>query len=202
MPLHEMSKSTLVASDVADRLFTNGGLWVAALVAISTFGTVNGTILASARVYFSMARKGMFPHVVGHVHEKHRTPAVALGIQALWSIMLLFSGTFNTLIDMLLFVSWAFYAAGGVGLFVLRKKEPDLPRPYRVPLYPFLPALFVLFALAYVGLTVYNDLVTYADATAAGEPAQLTFALGTLLVLAGTPVYLFFNRNRNKGMRT
>ena len=193
MPMHEMAKSTLVASDVADRLFANGGLWVAALVAISTFGTVNGTVLASARVYFSMARRRMFPGVVGRVHERYRTPAVALGIQAVWSIMLLFSGTFNTLIDMLLFVSWVFYAAGGVGLFVLRKKEPDLPRPYRVPFYPFVPALFVLFAVAYVGLTVYNDIVTFADASASGQPAQLTFALGTLLVLAGTPVYLYFN---------
>ncbi len=190
----EMAGSVLVASDVADRLFTDGGRWIALLVAVSTFGTVNGTILASARVYFSMARNGVFPGIAGKIHPRFRTPSGALTLQAVWSILLLFSGTFNTLIDMLLFVSWLFYAAGGIGLFVLRRSEPETPRPYRVPLYPFVPALFVLFALTYVLLTVYNDVVVYQEALASGEPALLNAALGMLLVLAGTPLYLFYRR--------
>ena len=195
LPFEEMAQSKLVASDAADRLFTDGGRWIALLVAVSTFGTVNGTILASARVYFSMARNGLFPSVVGRVHPRFRTPSGALTIQAGWSIVLLFSGTFNTLIDMLLFVSWVFYAAGGIGLFVLRHKEPDTVRPYRVPLYPVVPALFSLFALAYVVLTLYNDVVTYQANIAAGEPALFNAGLGTLLVLAGAPLYLYY-RNR------
>lgn len=198
LPFEEMAGSVLVASDVADRLFTDGGRWIALLVAVSTFGTVNGTILASARVYFSMARKGLFPGVAAKVHPRFRTPSGALSLQAGWSILLLFSGTFNTLIDMLLFVSWLFYAAGGIGLFVLRRKEPQTPRPYRVPLYPFVPALFVMFALAYVVLTVYNDVVVYRAALASGEPALLNAALGILLVLSGTPIYLFYRRRLSR----
>lgn len=196
MPLEEMAESSLVASDVADRLIPGGGFWVAILVVVSTFGTTNGTILASARVYFSMARRKVFPGFLGEVHPRFRTPGAALVTQALWSILLLFSGTFNTLIDMLLFVSWVFYAAGGIGLFVLRRREPDVPRPYRVPLYPVLPAIFVLFALAYVVLTIVNDFENVALAAERGEPAMLNWLLGTILVLAGTPVYFYFIRRR------
>ena len=198
MPIDQMATSKLVASDVADRLFTNGGTWIALLVMISTFGTTNGTILASARVYFSMARRNVFPKFLGNVHPRFRTPAASLFTQCLWSIMLVFTGTFNTLIDMLLFVSWVFYAAGAYGLFVLRRKYPDAARPYRVPLYPIVPALFILFALAYLVLTFYNDIDTYTKAREAGEPALINSVMGLVLVLVGAPIYFYYRKRQKR----
>ncbi len=199
LPIDQMASSKLVASDVADKLFDGGGTWIALLVMVSTLGTTNGTILASARVYFSMARRNVFPRFLGKVHPQFRTPAASLLTQCLWSMMLVFSGTFDALIEMLLFVSWIFYAAGAFGLFVLRKKYPYHPRPYKVPLYPVVPALFVLFAVAYLILTLYNDITSYHELTATGEPALINSGLGLFLVLLGTPIYLYYHRkSRNQ----
>jgi len=192
LPVDQMAKSKLVAADVADRCFAGGGRWIAAAVMLSTFGTTNAIILASARVYFSMARTGVFPQALGRVHPRFRTPAASLVAQGLWSALLLFSGTFDTLTDMLIFVSWAFYAAGAYGVFVLRRKAPDAARPYKVPGYPVLPWLFIAFALLYLLFTIYNDVIGYQAAIAAGKPALINSALGTVLVLLGAPIYLFY----------
>ncbi len=197
LPIDQMAQSKLVAADVADRFFSGGGRWIAAAVMISTFGTTNGTILASARVYFSMARRNVFPRFLGAAHPRYHTPASSLVVQCIWSVLLLFSGTFDTLTDTLIFISWIFYAAGAYGLFVLRRKEPDTPRPYRVPGYPVLPCIFIIFALAYLVLTVYNDVTNYHAAVAAGKPAIINSAFGLLLVAAGIPFY-FYYRHKNR----
>src|SRR5256886_2302715 len=150
LPIDEMARSKLVAADVAERCFQGGGRWIAAAVMISTFGTANAVILASARGYFSMAQQNVFPRLIGRVHPRFHTPAASLLVQGVWSVLLLFSGTFDTLTDTLIFVSWIFYGASAYGVFVLRRKEPDTPRPYRVPGYPWVPAAFVLSAGMFV----------------------------------------------------
>ena len=139
LPIDVMAKSKLVAADVAEKCFSGGGRWIAAAVMVSTFGTTNSIILATARVYFSMARRNVFPKFLGVAHPRFHTPAASLVVQGIWSVLLLFSGTFDTLTDMLIFISWAFYAVGAYGVFVLRRKMPDTPRPYTVPGYPFVP---------------------------------------------------------------
>src|SRR5204863_3356545 len=154
LPVDEMAKSKLVAADVAEKCFMGGGRWIAVAVMISTLGATNAIILASARVYFSMARRNVFPQVLGTVHPKFHTPAASLVVQGIWSVLLLFSGTFDTITDTLIFVSWVFYAAGAFGVFVLRRKEPDALRPYKVPGYPFVPIVFIFFSLLYLILTV------------------------------------------------
>ncbi len=194
LPVDEMAKAKLVAAEVADRAHPGAGRWVAVLVMVSTFGTANAIILASARVYFSMARSGVFPGFLGRVHPRYHTPAAALVAQGIWSSLLLFSGTFDTLTDTLIFVSWAFYAAGAFGVMVLRRREPDTPRPYRVPGYPWVPLVFIVFATLYLGFTIMNDLAAYGAAVAAGKPAIINAALGTALVLVGTPIYWFYRR--------
>ncbi len=194
LPIDEMAKSKLVAADVADRLFKGGGRWIAAAVMISTFGTTNSMILASARVYFSMARTNVFPKRLGDVHPRFHTPAASLVVQGIWSALLLFSGTFDTLTDTLIFVSWAFYAIGAYGVFVMRKKAPDAPRPYKVPGYPVVPWIFIIFAALYLVFTVYDDVIGYQKAVAAGKPALINSAFGTALVLVGTPIYFFYRR--------
>jgi basic amino acid/polyamine antiporter, APA family len=196
LPIDQMAQSKLVAADVAERCFAGGGRWIAAAVMISTFGTTNAIILASARVYFSMSRMNVFPRRLGNVHPRYHTPAASLVVQGIWSALLLFSGTFDTLTDTLIFVSWAFYAVGAYGVFVLRRKHPDAPRAYKVPGYPLVPWIFIIFALLYLVLTVYNDIAGYYTAVAAGKPALINSALGTVLVLVGTPIYFFYRARR------
>jgi basic amino acid/polyamine antiporter, APA family len=199
LPVDEMAGSKLVAADAAERCFAGGGKWIALVVMLSTFGALNAIILASARVYFSMARRGVFPEAVGRAHPRFHTPGVSLVVQGVWSVALLFSGTFDTLTDTLIFVAWLFYGAGALGVIVLRRKEPETPRPYRVPLYPWLPAAFVAFPAVFLVLTVYNDITVYRTAKAAGGEALINSAFGTALVLAGTPVYLYYARRGTRG---
>ena len=177
---------------MAERCFAGAGRWIAAAVLISTLATANSIILATARVYFSMARMNVFPRALGMVHPRFHTPAASLVVQGIWSALLLFSGTFDTLTDMLIFVSWAFYAAGAYGVFVLRRKAPHAPRPYKVPGYPSVPWMFIIFALLYLLYTIYNDIAGYHAAVAAGKPAMINSALGTALVLIGAPIFLFY----------
>ena len=196
LPIDQMAKSKLVAAEVAERCFAGGGRWIAAAVMVSTFGTANATILASARVYFSMSRMNVFPRALGRVHPRFRTPAASLVVQGVWSALLLFSGTFDTLTDMLIFVSWVFYAAGAYGVFVLRRTAPDAPRPYKVPGYPVVPWIFIVFAALYLLFSIYNDIATYQAAVAAGKPALINSALGTVLVLIGAPIYFFYRSRK------
>lgn len=197
LPVDEMAKSKLVAADVAERMFSGGGRWIAVAVMISTFGCTNAIILASARVYFHMAQVNVFPSILGRVHPRFHTPAASLVVQGIWSVLLLFSGTFDTLTDTLIFVSWIFYAAGAYGVFVLRRRMPDAPRPYKVPGYPIVPWVFVVFSVVYLGFTVYNDIGLYRAAVAEGKPAMINSVFGIALVLVGTPIYFYYRNRRD-----
>jgi basic amino acid/polyamine antiporter, APA family len=194
LPVDAMAGSKLVAADVAEKCFRGGGRWIAAAVMVSTFGTANSVILASARVYFSMARRNVFPRFLGRVHPRFHTPGASLVVQGIWSTLLLFSGTFDTLTDTLIFVSWIFYAAGAYGVMVLRRREPEAPRPYKVPGYPAVPALFIGFAIVYLLLSIRNDVADYRAAVAAGQPAMIRSAFGVGLVLLGVPIYWYYRR--------
>lgn len=191
LPVEEMSKSTLVAADVALKAIgpIGAGL-VSAAVMISTFGTSNGTIMVSARVYYAMSRKNLFFKSIGEVHPKYFTPANALVVQAVWSCVLVMSGTFDILTDMLIFVSWIFYAAGAYGVFILRKKMPEGHRPYKVWGYPYIPAIFVVFAMLFVILTLKNDIENYMS----GQSHIINSIFGIFLVLSGTPFYFYFKK--------
>jgi APA family basic amino acid/polyamine antiporter len=109
-------------------------------------------------------------------------------------VLLLFSGTFDTLTDTLIFVSWFFYAANAFAVVILRRREPDAPRPFKVPWYPLLPVLFIGFGVLYLTMTIYQDISTYRAQVAAGQRAFMNCALGAALVLAGTPVYFLYRR--------
>jgi APA family basic amino acid/polyamine antiporter len=196
LPIDEMARSKLVAADVAERCMAGGGKWIAVAVMLSTFGAANAVILTSARVYYSMGEGGMFPAVFGAAHPRFHTPAPSLIAQGAWSILLLFSGTFDTLTDTLIFVSWFFYVANASAVMVLRRREPDAPRPFKVPGYPFVPVTFILFGFVYLLLTLCNDVAAYRAAKALGQPALLNSALGLVLVFLGTPIYLYYRRRK------
>ena len=189
LPADVIAKSKLVAADAAEAVFKGGGKWIALLVMISTFGVTNAVILTSSRIYYSMGQYSTFPRALGIAHPKYHTPTAALTVQGIWGVVLVFSGTFDMLTDMLIFVAWIFYAFGAYGIIVLRKKEPNIHRPYKCPGYPYTPLAFVIFAAIFVILTVYNDVLAYNTARAAGKHALINSALGTFLVLAGTPIY-------------
>lgn len=208
LPIDQLAASTLVARDAANIMIGSvGATFVSWAVIISTIGTSNGTILASSRVYYSMAKERMFFASAGRISEKFQTPARSLIYQFLWTSVLVMSGTFDILTDMLIFVSWGFYALGAYGVFVLRKKMPHAERPYRTWGYPVVPILFITFALAFLVYTVIADLQRYQEGmkaleitlqqganTPASDPVIINSLWGTILMLTGVPFYLYFRR--------
>ncbi|GAB5466188.1 MAG: amino acid permease [Candidatus Kapaibacteriales bacterium] len=191
LPVSEMAGSKLVAADVAQvALGGLGAAFVSAAVMLSTFGTSNGTIMVSARVYWAMSRDRLFPRRIGKTHSRFHTPANALILQAVWTSALIISGTFDILTDMLIFVSWIFYAAGAAGVFVLRRKMPDAPRPYKVWGYPVVPIVFVVFAAVYVVFTLITDVQAYVN----GESEIIRSVFGLALLMPGIPLYFIFNK--------
>src|SRR5205807_3951310 len=141
-----VADSQLVASDTARALIgPRGADLAAAMVVIATVGGLPGNILAGARVLYAMATEGLFWRPAAHVHPRFHTPAVALAAQGIVSVAFVFTGRFDQLLTSFLFASWLFYGLGGLAVFALRR-APDLQRPYRVPGYPVVPALFVAFA--------------------------------------------------------
>jgi APA family basic amino acid/polyamine antiporter len=182
--------SYIVAIDVADRfLGKGGGAVIAVAIMISTFGAVNGTTMMSARVYFAMAREGLFFRRIGDVHPRFHTPAKSLVLQGFWTSVLVLSGTFDQLTDMLIFVSWIFYALAAASVFVLRRKMPDAHRPYRVWGYPWTPILFIVFASVYVVFTLYTDIQSYKN----GTSPLINSLMGLVWVALGIPGYLYWS---------
>jgi basic amino acid/polyamine antiporter, APA family len=192
LPVDTMAASKVVAADAATIIVgVAGGALISLLVIISTFGTTNGNILATARVSFAMAREKRFFAFAGNVHPKFKTPANALWIHCIWTIMLVFTGSFDMLTDMLIFVSWLFYGMSALGVFILRYKFPEHDRPYKVWGYPIVPSIFILFTAFFLVLTVANDIRLYNS----GQSELINSAFGLLLILPGVPLYLYF-RNR------
>ncbi|MDW8224924.1 MAG: amino acid permease, partial [Bacteroidota bacterium] len=147
LPISTMARSELVGVEAARAAIGAGGAaFIAVAVILSTLGTTNGTILTSARLFYAMAEQGRLPSLFRHIHPQYQTPTGALWFQALWASLLVMSGTFDTLTDMLITVSWGFYAFGAAGIFILRRKFPAASRPWRVPGYPFVPFFFATFA--------------------------------------------------------
>lgn len=149
-------------------------LIMAVLIMVSTFGCANGLILAGARVYYAMARDGLFFRSTGRLN-KNSVPATALIVQAVWAGLLCLSGTYSDLLDYVIFAVLIFFVLVVFGIFILRRKKPDADRPYRAFGYPVLPALYVLAAAA-----IAVDLLIF----------KTRFTLpGLLIVIAGVPVY-------------
>jgi len=172
-----------VATAALQAMFGAPGLYIMAVaIMISTFGCNNGLILSGARVYYAMAEDNLFFKSAAVLHPQYKTPAVALVVQAVWTCVLCLSGTYSQLLNFVIFAAVAFYLVTAIGLFALRRKRPDIPRPVRAPGYPWLPALYVvLTGLIAVDLLVQGATRTYSF-------------LGLALVLLGVPVYYAWRR--------
>ena len=168
-----------VGTAALQAMFGSTGLYImAAAIMISTFGCNNGLILSGARVYYAMARDNLFfLKGAGELHPTYRTPTVALWTQGLWTCVLCLSGTYGQLLDFVIFAAVVFYTVTVVGLFALRVRRPDLPRPVRAVGYPILPGLYIL-ATGAIALSLLTS------------PQTRTYSFaGLLLVLIGVPVY-------------
>lgn len=147
-----------VAADAAGTVL--GPIWAKLIsipIIVSMVSAAQSNSLMSARVYYAMARDGVFFEAMGRVHPRYETPAFALIAAGVWAAILAASGTFETLLSYVIFVGWIFYSMGALAVIVLRRKAPDLPRPYRVPGYPITPILFVLSGMAIVINTIVQD---------------------------------------------
>ncbi len=189
LPVDQMAGSSLVASDaIAIALGKTSSAIVAALIIICTFGAVNGNILASARVTYAMGSDKLFFRWTGKTHSKYKTPGNALWLHGIWAIVLILSGSFDMLADMFTFIAWVVYLFGAIGIIILRKKYPDLPRPYKVWGYPYVPILFIAFASFYVVSTIWNDTLNFID----GNVPVINSILGLMITALGIPLYYFF----------
>lgn len=175
----------LVASNTAEALFGGGGRnLVAAMILVSVFGSLNGITISGPRIYYAMSRDHLFPRIFGEVN-RHHVPGRAIWAQALIGIAFLLFFDFEELTDNVVFISFLFYALAAVGLLVLRRVRPDLPRPYKVPGYPVVPLVFIVSSLAFVGYLVYDQAVNFS-----GSNLNRLAAFG--VVLAGLPVYFLY----------
>lgn len=177
--------SRTVASNTADVLFGDkGARIVAAMILVSVLGALNGIILSGPRIYYAMSRDRLFPSLFANV-SRHHTPGAAILFQALLSIAFLFFFDFNQLTDNVVFISFFFYGLAAVGLLVLRKTHPDLPRPYRVWGYPFIPIAYIVTAFTFVGYLLYQQ---FSELSV----DNLNRLVGLLVVFAGLPVYFWY----------
>ena len=186
LPLHEIAfpGGDRVAVAASNAIFGSAGAKViAVMIMVSTFGCNNGLILAGARVYYTMAKDGLFFRKAGALN-KNAVPQWALWAQALVACILCLSGGYNDLLDMIAFVVVIFYVLTIIGVFVLRKTKPNIERPYKAFAYPFLPALYIIMGLVFcVFLVLFKPLYTL-------------WGLG--IVLAGIPVYYITVHNCSK----
>jgi len=162
---------------------TSGVLFISLLILLTTLGCTNASILTGARPYYAMARERLFFSGIRKIN-KSNVPSNSLLWQGIWASVLVLSGTFDQLTDMVIFAVFIFYGATTLGVFILRRKMPDAHRPYKVWGYPFVPAIFILFC---IGLFIN---------TIASRPREA--AIGMILILSGIPVYFFLKRKNSK----
>jgi APA family basic amino acid/polyamine antiporter len=183
LPLGELKGVVTVAERASSSLFgaTAAGL-ISAMILISILGALNGAIFVGPRVYYAMARDGLFFKRVGGVHPRFKTPGFSLVLQALWASLLALTGTFEQLFTFAMFAGILFWVLAAAAIFTLRKKRPDLPRPYKAWGYPVVPMIFIL---ALSGILL-NTLIR--------RPVESL--AGVVLMASGIPVYYMWNRKK------
>lgn len=188
LPLNEISGVVRVAEKATSSLF--GGTTAAvisAAVLISVFGSLNGSIITGPRVYYAMAQDGLFFKKVGHVHPKYKTPAFSIFIQAFLACILTLTGTFEQLLTFVMFISIVFWIAAAFAVFTLRKRFPDITRPYKVWGYPYVPIIFIL---ASIGILLNTIIEKPVESLA-----------GLALTISGLPVYYLWKRGSSPNNR-
>jgi APA family basic amino acid/polyamine antiporter len=179
-PARVAGSQRVAAEAVAAVMGPAAGWLIASAIIVSMYSAAHATVITAPRVYFAMARDGLFFRRLTEVHPKYNTPALAIITSCAWAIVLALTGTFEQLLTYVVFIGWIFYALGAAAVISLRIKRPDAKRPFRVPGYPVTPVLFVLAA----AVIVLNTIVS--------QPKQAV--IGISVVLAGAPAYFLWRR--------
>jgi APA family basic amino acid/polyamine antiporter len=181
LPVPEMKGIVRIAEKATSSLFgTSTGVFVSIAVMVSTFGSLNGSILTGPRVYYAMAKDRLFFKRVSKISPKFRTPGFAILIQAIWASLLTMLGSFEQIFTFAMFISIAFWVAAAASVFTLRKKFPKMERPYKTWGYPLVPLLFIIFSL---GILI-NTLIE--------KPVESL--AGVILTFIGIPVYFYWKK--------
>jgi basic amino acid/polyamine antiporter, APA family len=183
--VHIHESGNQIAAVEAIRAFwgTGGVMFISLLILVTTLGCTNASILTGARPYYAMARDRLFFRGIAKIN-KANVPSNSLLWQGIWASVLVLSGTFDQLTDMIIFAVFIFYGATTLGVFILRRRMPEVHRPYKVWGYPVVPAIFILFC---IGL-FFNTIIT--------RPREA--AIGLILIFSGIPVYFFMKRKYSK----
>ncbi len=182
--IQHAAEDRVATAAVQAMLGGRGAGLMAVAIMISTFGCTNGLVLAGARVYYAMAKDGLFFSSVAKVHPRFRTPAISIMVQAVWAAFLTLTGSYNELLDYVIFAVVLFYILTIVGIFRLRRTRPEAPRPYRAWGYPVLPLLYIGFA-------------SFVEVALLTHKALRSFA-GLSIVALGIPVYYFWRRSARR----
>ncbi len=185
VPASKMAGVERIAEKSATILFSGPVTAIlSGVILLSILGSINGSILTGPRVYYSMAKDKLFIKRAGTIHTKFKTPGFAIIIQGLWSCILTMSGTFEQIITFVVFVSIIFWIAAAFAVFRLRKKYPDLPRPYKTWGYPYVPAIFIIASFAILLFTLFV------------KPVESL--AGIIITITGIPAYYYWKRqNKN-----
>ena len=183
IPIQQMKGAELVAADVARLVIGPAGVViVSGAIAVSTFGTLNGSMMTAPRIFFAAAEDRLFPQAIARVDPKNHAPTGAIVLMTVMGMIFILIRTFTALADQFIIGIWPFYALAVAGVFVLRRTQPQLERPYRTWGYPFVPLVFLAGALLLLG----NYLVSETAA----------FAIDIGIILTGIPAYLLWQRTR------
>lgn len=181
--IHESGNQIAAVEAVRSFWGENEVLFISLLILVTTLSCTHASVITGARPYYAMAQDRLFFPAIGKLNENN-VPSNSLLWQGIWASVLVLSGTFDQLTDMIIFAVFIFYGADSLGVFILRRKMPDAHRPYKVWGYPVVPAVFILFC---IGLFI-NTIVT--------RPREAI--IGMILILSGIPVYLYLQRKYSK----
>lgn len=191
LPVEQIAASSLVATDaIGVALGSTGSAIVAAMIVTCTLGALNGNTMATARVTYAMGKDKIFLAWCGKEHKKFATPGNALWLHGIWASLFIITGSFDMLADMFVFITWIAYGAGAVGIFWLRKKMPDRPRPYKIWGHPVITILFIGFSTFYLITTVYNDVTNYLH----HRQPVINSVLGMAITAIGIPLFFYFKK--------
>jgi len=185
LPIDKIVSSQKIAAEAVSTVIPFGGSLVAAVIVISTIGTIGIYTLSAPRIYYAMADDGLFFKDIAKVHPRFKTPINAIILQSVWAIiLLLFWGTFENLITYTVSIEWIFFTLAAGGIFIFRKKMKHIERPYKTLGYPFTPAIFIIINIWFVINILVNK--------------PLHMAIGICFLLIGIPVFLIFKRKTHK----
>jgi len=185
LPVNSIMTSEKVAAEAVSTVIPFGGLFVAGLIAVSTFGTIGIYTLSTPRIYYAMAEDGLFFKSIAKVHPVFKTPVNAIVTQSVWSvILLLFWGTLENLITYTVSVEWIFFTLAAAGIFIFRKKLKNTERPYKTFGYPVTPLIFIIINTWFVLNIMIN------------KPLHMIIGFGFLLL--GVPLFLYFKKKNSE----